>query len=339
MRAPDRILLAHGAGGRLTRELVEGLFLPAFANPGLEELDDAAVLPELPPGRPALTTDAHVVDPPVFAGGDLGSLSVNGTVNDLAMAGARPLWLTWAVILEEGLEGTLLATCVEGARAAAEVAGVRIVAGDTKTVPRGKGDRIFAITAGLGVVPPGREVSDRRIEPGDAILVTGTVGDHGATVMAHRHGMEGAGLASDCAPLNGLLETLWDAGVPLHALHDPTRGGVATTCNEAASRSGLAFVLDRQALPVAPPVRAVCEMLGLDPFYLACEGRALLWLPGTEAGRALEILRSHPLGRNAAHIGEVREPSPGHAPVEVRTVSGALRPLDLLSGMDLPRIC
>ncbi len=339
MKTPERILLAHGAGGRLTRELVERLFLPAFANPELEDLDDAAVLPELPPGRPALTTDGHVVDPPVFAGGDLGSLSVNGTVNDLVMAGARPLWLTWAVILEEGLEGELLATCVEGARRAAEEAGVRIAAGDTKTVPRGKGDRIFAVTAGLGVVPPGRMVHDRRIAPGDAILVTGTVGDHGATIMAHRHGMESTELVSDCAALNGLLEPLWEAGIPIHALHDPTRGGVATTCNEAAARSGLRFVLDHRALPVAPAVHAVCELLGLDPFYLACEGRALVWLPEAEADRGLEILRGHPLGRGSARIGEVVEPAPGHAPVEVRTVSGALRPLDLLSGMDLPRIC
>ena len=221
MKVPDRVLLAHGGGGHLTRRLVEGLFLPALQNPHLATLTDSAVLPEMPPGRPALTTDAFVVDPPVFAGGDIGSLSICGTVNDLAMSGARPLWLTWALILEEGADGDLLETCVRGAASAAKDAGVMVVAGDTKVVPRGKGDGLFAVTAGLGVVPPGRDLSDSHIEPGDAILVSGPIGDHGATVLAHRHHLVASGLKSDCAPLGSLVETLLESGAAVRALHDP----------------------------------------------------------------------------------------------------------------------
>ncbi len=339
MKIPERILLAHGAGGRLSHELIEGVFLPAFSNPELESLDDAAILPELPPGRLAMTTDGHVVDPPTYPGGDLGSLSVNGTVNDLVMVGADPLYLSWALILEEGLEGEKLRQHVESARRAAEEAGVTIVAGDTKTVPRGRGDGIYAVSAGIGVVPEGRRVSDRRIEAGDAILLTGTAADHGATIMALRHGLEGPGLHSDCAPLNHLIGELWKGGIDIHAMHDPTRGGIATTCNEAASRSSLRFLLSAQAIPIAPGVYAVCEILGLDELYLASEGRALIFLPGNQSEAALEILHAHPQGRDAASIGVVLPAEAGHAPVELETLSGSLRPLDMLSGMDLPRIC
>ena len=339
MKIPERILLAHGAGGRLSHELIENLFLPAFSNPELEDLDDAAILPELPPGRLAMTTDGHVVDPPIYPGGDLGSLSVNGTVNDLVMVGAEPLYLSWALIMEEGLEGELLRHYVNSARQAAADAGVSIVAGDTKTVPRGKGDGLYAISAGIGVVPTGRRVSDRRIEVGDVILLTGSAADHGATIMALRHELEGPGLCSDCASLNGLIGGLWKAGIDIHAMHDPTRGGIATTCNETASRCGLHFRLEGSEIPIAPGVRAVCEILGLDELYLASEGRALIWLPEDQADRTLEILHAHPQGKDAARIGRVLPGEPDHAPVELQTVSGALRPLDLLSGMDLPRIC
>lgn len=339
MKIPERILLAHGAGGRLSHELIEGLFVPAFANPELEDLDDAAILPELPPGRVAITTDGHVVDPPIYPGGDLGSLSVNGTVNDLVMVGAEPLYLSWALIMEEGLAGERLQQFVESARKAALEAGVSVVAGDTKTVPRGKGDGVYAVSAGIGVVPPGRRVNDRRIEAGDVILLTGTAADHGATIMALRHGLEGPGLCSDCAALNGLMAPLWKAGLDIHAMHDPTRGGIATTSNEAASRCGSRFLLEAPAIPIAPGVHAVCEILGLDEVYLASEGRALIWLPREQAERALEILHAQPLGKQAARIGEVFPMEAGHAPVELRTLSGSLRPLDLLSGMDLPRIC
>lgn len=338
-RAPGRLLLAHGAGGRLTRELVTGSFLPAFANPHLEPLGDSAVLPALPEGRPALTTDGFVVDPPVFPGGDLGYLSVCGTVNDLAVAGARPLWLTWALILEEGVEGELIETCVEGAARACREAGVAVVAGDTKVVPRGKGDRIFAVSSGLGVVPTGRELGDDRIRPGDAIVASGFLGDHGATVMACRHELAGSGLRSDCAPLASLVEAIFAAGVEVRSMHDPTRGGTVTVCHEVAARSGLRMVLDEGSLPVRPEVRAVCELLGLEPLGLACEGRLIAWVPAGHAGRLLEVLAAHPLGAGAAVVGHVEPSAPGRAPVVVETAIGGRRPLDLPSGSELPRIC
>jgi hydrogenase expression/formation protein HypE len=335
----SRILLAHGGGGRLTHELISGLFAPALDNPFLATLTDAAVLPELPPGRPALTTDGFVVDPPVFPGGDLGYLSVCGTVNDLAVAGARPLWITWALILEEGLETSMLETFVAGAARAAREAGVAIVAGDTKVVPRGKGDRAFAVTSGLGVVPPGRDLGDHRVAAGDVVLVSGPIGDHGATVMGCRHQLGGKGLASDCAPLNSLIETVLDLGADVHAMHDPTRGGVATVCNEVAARAGVRIVLDEVALPVRPAVHGVCDMLGLDPLYVACEGRVLVWAAAGDAERCLTALRGHPLGEGAAIIGRAAVPVAAAAPVAVRTAYGTERPLDVLSGSELPRIC
>lgn len=335
----ERILLAHGGGGRLTHELIADLFAPALANPYLATLTDAAVLPELPPGRPALTTDAFVVDPPVFPGGDLGYLSVCGSVNDLAMAGARPLWLTWALILEEGLEAELLAAFVAGAARAATEAGVAIVAGDTKVVPRGKGDRAFAVTTGLGIVPRGRDLGDHRVRPGDTVIVSGPIGDHGATIMGCRHQLGGEGLRSDCAPLSGLTESVLGAGVDVHAMHDPTRGGVATVCNEVAVRGGCRIVLAEDSVPVRPQVRGVCDLLGLDPLYVACEGRALLWVAGGDAQRCLAALQAQPLGREAAVIGTVAELREGQAPVVLRTAYGTERPLDVLSGSELPRIC
>jgi hydrogenase expression/formation protein HypE len=339
VKVPERVLLAHGGGGHLTRRLVEELFLPALHNPHLATLTDSALLPEMPPGRPALTTDAFVVDPPVFAGGDLGHLSICGTVNDLAMVGARPLWLTWALILEEGADGGLLETCLRGAARAAEDAGVTVVAGDTKVVPRGKGDGLFAVTAGLGVVPPGRDLSDANIVPGDVVLVSGPIGDHGATVLAHRHDLSASGLVSDCAPLAGLVETLLDGGSTVRALHDPTRGGVVTVCHEVAARCGAKVVLDEAAVPIRREVSGVCDLLGLDPLALACEGRTLVWVAAGDAGRALRALRSHPLGAESEIIGHMEEAAPGAPPVVMKTRVGGERPLDLLSGIDLPRIC
>lgn len=334
----DRILLAHGAGGRLTRHLVEDVFLPAFQNPFLATLSDAAVLPELPPGRPALTTDGFVVDPPVFPGGDLGYLSVCGTVNDLAVAGARPLWLTWALILEEGVPEALVKTCVQGASRAAAEAGVTLVAGDTKVVPRGKGDKLFVVTAGLGVVPPGRDLGDHRIAPGDVIIATGPLGDHGATIMACRHALSSGGLCSDVSPLNGLLEGAF-AVDGVRSAHDPTRGGVLGICHEVAARANLRVILDESTLPVRAEVRAVCDLLGLHAVAMACEGRALLWVAPQAAGEVLERLREHPLGRGAALAGRVEAARAGRSPVAMTTVSGEERPLDLLSGSELPRIC
>jgi hydrogenase expression/formation protein HypE len=339
MSRADPILLAHGAGGRLTAALVRELFVPAFDNPLLRTLTDSAILEPLPAGRPALTTDGFVVDPPVFPGGDLGYLSICGTVNDLAVAGARPLWLTWALILEEGCPGELLRTVVEGAARAAREAGIAIVAGDTKVVPRGKGDRVYAVTTGLGVVPEGRRIDDARIGPGDVVIASGPLGDHGATVMACRHGMAAAGLSSDCAPMAGLLDRALCCGADILSMHDPTRGGTATVCHEVAQRSGLRIELEENELPFRDETLGVCELLGLDPLYLACEGRALLFTKAADAEMLVEALRSHPQGAGAAVIGRVVERGAGEGPVALRTSSGGLRPLDLLSGADLPRIC
>lgn len=319
-------------------ELVERM-LPALTNPHLETLSDSAILPALPPGRPALTTDAFVVDPPVFPGGDIGYLSVCGTVNDLAVAGARPLWLSWALILEEGLEEELLLRCVASAAAAAREAGVDLVAGDTKVVPRGKGDHLYISTAGIGVVPVGRDLGDQHVRPGDAVLVSGPIGDHGATVMACRHDLASRELRSDCAPLGDLVETLLASGAEIHAMHDPTRGGLTTTCHEVAGRAGVRIILREADVPVRPEVAAVCEVLGLDPLSVACEGRVVAWVAGGDAERALEALRRHDLGRRAAIVGTTEERSPGAAPVVLHTAVGGSRPLDLLSGTELPRIC
>ena len=335
----ERVLLAHGGGGRLTQELIRELFAPAFANPALAPLSDSALPGALPPGRLAFTTDAFVVDPPVFPGGDLGYLAVCGTVNDLAVAGATPLWLSFAVILEEGLPLGRLRAFVEGAARAAAQAGVQVVAGDTKVVPKGKADGAFIVTAGVGVVPPGVDLGDHRITPGDAVLVSGPIGEHGATVMAARHQMACAGLRSDCAPLGSLAAALRDGGVELHAMHDPTRGGVATTCHEAASRAGVRIVVDQESVPVEPQVAAVCELLGLDPLYVACEGRLLAWVPAGEAEAALAILRGHAHGPRAAVIGRVESRSSEQAPVVLQTPFGTTRVLDLLAGAELPRIC
>lgn len=338
-RAFDRVLLAHGAGGRLTHELVTTVFLPALDNPALAVMSDAAVLPELPPGRPALTTDGFVVDPPVFPGGDLGHLSICGTVNDLAMVGARPVWLTWALILEEGTDADLVRRCAESAGRTASAAGVAVVAGDTKVVPRGKGDRVYAVSAGLGVVPPGRDVGDHRVATGDCILASGPLGDHGATIMACRHSLLGDTLRSDCAPVHELVETLFSAGVEVHAMHDPTRGGALGVCHEVATRTGLRLVLDEASLPFRPEVRAVSEVLGLEPLGLACEGRFLAWVAARDVERALAALRDHAQGRDACLVGRVEARGGGDAGLVLRTLVGSVRPLDLLSGTDLPRIC
>ncbi len=336
---PPTVLLAHGAGGRLTRELVATLFAPAFDNPALRILSDAAVLPPLPAGRPALTTDGFVVDPPVFPGGDLGHLSVCGTVNDLAMAGARPLWLTWSLILEEGLDGALLETCLEGAARAARAAAVHIVAGDTKVVPKGKGDRLFAVSAGLGVVPEGREVGDHRLTPGDILIASGPLADHGATILACRHDLDPGPLRSDSASVHHLVEALFEAGIDVKTLHDPTRGGLIALCHETTERSRLRIEIDEEQVPLRPQVRAVCELLGLDPLGLASEGRFVAVVAEAEADKAVELLRGRVDGQGATMIGRVTERVAGRPPVVMRTRVGGTRVLDLPSGFDLPRIC
>ncbi len=333
----DTILLDHGAGGRASHELVARVFARHLANPILDSMDDAAVLTP-PPGRLAISTDSFVVDPIEFPGGDIGSLAVHGTVNDVAMRGARPLWLTAGFVLEEGLPLALLERVVASMAAAARAAGVAIIAGDTKVVGRGQADKLFINTTGVGVLPEGLELGAHLARPGDAILVSGSMGDHGVTIMAQRQGLGlEAPLRSDSAPLNGLVADLLAACAGVHVLRDPTRGGLATTLNEIAQTSGVALELYEGAIPINPAVAGVCELLGLDPLYLANEGKLICIVEDSQADKALATLRDHPLGAGAAVIGRVLEAPRGR--VWLKTTVGGGRILDMLSGEPLPRIC
>jgi len=334
--------MGHGGGGKLTADLVQHLFLPAFANTTLATLADAAELQtaawQTPGARLAFTTDSFVVRPLFFPGGSIGSLAVNGTVNDLAMSGATPLYLTTGFILEEGLPLATLSAVVEDLAAAARRAGVAIVAGDTKVVDRGHGDGIYITSAGIGVISPGVHLSPAHARPGDAILVSGTLGDHGIAIMSVREGLDFETIiASDCAPLADLVAAMLAVTPDLHVLRDPTRGGLASALNEIAHASQVGMALDEAAIPVRPPVAAACEMLGLDPLYVANEGKLVAILPEAHAPAALAALRAHPLGRDAALIGHVNADHPGR--VVIRTPLGATRLLDLQIGEQLPRIC
>lgn len=333
----DVVLLAHGGGGRLMTELIQRLFLPRLGSAELRRGDDSAVLAP-PEGRMAFTTDAFVVDPAVFPGGDIGRLAVCGTVNDLAAGGAEPLHLSAAFILEEGLPLDLLAQIASSMAATAQEAGVRIVAADTKVVARGKADRIFIATSGVGRVPDGICVSGHNARPGDAVLCSGTLGDHGMAVMAAREKLGFAGpIESDVAPLNGLTAALHALGADLHCLRDPTRGGAASALNEIAEQSGVAIEIDDDAAPVRPAVRVACELLGIDPLYVASEGKMLVLVAPRAADAALAAMRAHPLGRDAVRLGVVMEGPAGR--VQVRTPFGAARILDRPLGEQLPRIC
>ena len=332
----DTVQLAHGGGGRLMKELIEGVFLPSLGTDPAG-LHDSAVL-EAGSGRLAFTTDGFVVHPRRFPGGDLGELAVYGTVNDLAMAGARPLALAAAFILEEGLPLEELAGLVASMKAAADRCGVRIVTGDTKVVDRGKGDGAFITTTGVGLVPAGVEVHPRRVRPGDAVLVTGDLGRHGIAVMSVREGLAfETPIASDCGPVHHLAAALLEAGLDVHCLRDPTRGGLASVLNEIAAAAGVAIEVREDAMPVDEAVATACEILGLDPLYVACEGRMVAFLPEAQAEQALALLRVHPEGAGAAIVGRVLEGPAGR--VTLRTTLGTARLLDLLSGEQLPRIC
>ncbi len=334
----DLILLGHGSGGKLSHALLEELIIPALADDSPVEQNDAALL-EMPPGRLAYTTDSYVVDPIFFPGGNIGSLAVNGTVNDLAMMGARPLYLSIGLILEEGFSRRELSAILAAMREAADEAGVRIVTGDTKVVPRGKADRIFINSSGVGVLSDGIDISGGNARPGDRIIVSGTIGDHGVAVLASREGLElQTEVRSDCAPLNGLVaEMLATAEDGLHVLRDPTRGGVATTIKEIARQSKVDVVLTESALPLHPGVKGVCAILGLDPLYVANEGKLLAFVAPERAEALLSRMRSHPLGRDAAVIGEVTAAGDGR--VRMETVVGGLRAVEMLAGEQLPRIC
>ncbi len=320
-------------------DLIQEVFLPFLDNPLLRQMADATVLPAGErPCRLAVSTDSFVVRPLFFPGGDIGSLAVHGTVNDLAMRGARPLWLTAAFILEEGLPLEDLRRIVRSMAGAAARAGVAVVAGDTKVVERGHGDGVFINTTGVGVIPDGVDIGPHRIRPGDVVLINGTVGDHGIAVLSQREGLGfETDLVSDSAPLDDLVRALLEAAPHTHCLRDPTRGGVAAALNELAAAAGVGVELDEAAVPIRPAVAAACEMLGFDPLTVANEGKLLAFVPPDEAEAALAALCAHPLGQEAARIGVVTEEHPGR--VLVRTGIGGRRILDMPLGELLPRIC
>lgn len=337
-----QIVLGHGSGGKLTSELIDKVFLPAFTNPVLDKLDDQAVV-AINGARLAFTTDSFVVTPIFFPGGDIGRLAVNGTVNDLAMSGARPLYLSAAFILEEGLATEDLGRVVESMRIAAEEAGVQFVTGDTKVVNRGKGDQIFITTTGIGVIEDEQHISAERACPGDKIILSGTIGDHGMTIMSQRENLEFEGaIESDCAPLNGLVAAMLATPADgctnfVHVMRDPTRGGVATTLNEIAKRAGVGMLLNEPSIPVREAVQGACEVLGLDPLYVANEGKLLAIVAPEMAENVLQQMRRHRLGHEAVIIGEVVGEHPGM--VLMKTGIGGTRVLDVMFGEQLPRIC
>jgi hydrogenase expression/formation protein HypE len=330
------ILLAHGGGGRLTQQLLETIFYPAFTNDALGARHDGALL-EVGGARLAFTTDSFVVQPLIFPGGTIGDLAVNGTVNDLAMCGARPLYLSAGFILEEGLPMETLRRIAGDMGEAARRAGVTLVTGDTKVVDKGKGDGVFINTSGIGVVESGRQIGPAAVQAGDAVVISGDVGAHGVAILSVREGLEFEGaIASDTAPLWAPVEGLLRAGVEVHCLRDLTRGGLATALNEIASTRGVTVRIEEGAVPVEETVQGACEMLGLDPLYVANEGRFVAFVPARQAELALETLGRYSVCRGAARIGVVEE---GRGLVTLRTRIGGNRVLDLLSGEQLPRIC
>lgn len=332
------VLMAHGGGGRLTQMLIEQMFLPAFNNPTLESLHDGAIF-EAGGARLAFSTDSFVISPLFFPGGDIGSLAVHGTVNDLAMCGAQPIGLSAGLILEEGLPMDDLWRVVQSMQAAAQLAGAPIITGDTKVVERGKGDGVFINTSGIGLIPPGVRIAPDRARPGDVILINGDIARHGIAIMSVREGLEfGTTLESDSAALNGLIKCVLDtAGEAVHVLRDPTRGGLASTLNEIAAQSQTGVRLVESAIPMRDEVRGACEILGFDPLYVANEGKALVIVARESAEAVLAAMRRHPQGQEAAIIGEITAEHPGK--VFLRSRIGGLRVVDMLSGEQLPRIC
>ena len=332
------IVMGHGGGGKLGNELVEHLFLPAFRNAALENLGDAAVL-NVAGGRIAMSTDSFVVQPLFFPGGSIGELAVNGTVNDLAVSGAIPKYLSASFILEEGFPLAQLAAIVEAMAKAAATAGVQIVTGDTKVVERGHGDGCYINTAGIGILREGIQVGPHRAQVGDAVLISGTIGDHGMAIMSVREGLEfESQIRSDCAALNGMISDVLDAaGLDVHTMRDPTRGGLSSTLTEIALASGVGIAIDEAKLPVRMEVQSACELLGLDPVYVANEGKAVFFVSAEAAEKVLAVLKAHPLGREAAIIGRVTAEHPRM--LVARTAMGANRVIAQQVGEQLPRIC
>lgn len=335
--ARDTILLGHGSGGRLTNELIRDIFLNAFSNPVLAQLNDQATV-NINGQRLAFTTDSFVVKPLFFPGGDIGRLAVHGTVNDLAMGGARPLYLSAAFIIEEGFPMETLRRVVQSLRAAAEEAGVAVVTGDTKVVEKGKGDGLFINTSGIGLVPAGLEISADHARPGDCILLSGSLGDHGIAILAQREGLEfESEIESDSAPLDKLVEAILGAGGEIRCMRDPTRGGLSSALNEIAAQSRVGMAIEEEKVLVREEVRGACELLGLDPLYVANEGKLIAIVAPDGAAEILKAMRRHPLGVNAECIGAVTESNTGL--VTMRTALGTTRIVDMLSGDQLPRIC
>jgi len=337
LRDYPQIVLGHGSGGRLSADLIQHLFVPLFDNPTLASLNDQAVL-ELSGLRLAFTTDSFVVNPLFFPGGDIGSLAVHGTINDLAMSGAQPLFLSAGFILEEGLEMDDLGRVVTSMARASREAGVQVVTGDTKVVEKGHGDGLFINTAGIGLVPAGLRIAADQARPGDRVIVSGTIGDHGMAIMSVREGLAfESTLVSDSAPLHTLVAAMLDATREIHCLRDATRGGVASVLNELAGQSRVGIDLDESAIPVRPAVQAACEMLGMDPLYVANEGKLVAVVPAPHADVVLDAMRRHPYGRDAVIIGQVVGEHPGL--VVARTAIGGRRVVDMPLGEILPRIC
>jgi hydrogenase expression/formation protein HypE len=332
----DSILLAHGSGGKLSHELVEKKFLPFLANPALNKLDDSAIFEAS--GRLALTTDGYVVNPIFFPGGDIGKLAVCGTVNDLAMNGAKPMYLSLSAIIEEGFLLGELEQIVQSIKKASEEAEVSIIAGDTKVVNRGQADKLFITTSGVGIVPPGVDISGANARVGDKVLLSGTIGDHGMAIMSQREGLRFATtLKSDCAPLNKLVAQMLEVSSRIHCLRDPTRGGLATTLNELARQSKVGIAIEETEIPVKEEVEAACELLGLDPIYVANEGKLVCIVDPADADKLLIRMKKNIYGRDATIIGEVTRQHPGK--VVMKTKLGPSRIVDMLTGELLPRIC
>jgi hydrogenase expression/formation protein HypE len=337
LAAKDRIVLGHGSGGRLSAELLRDIFLPMFSNPILDRMDDQAVL-EIGGCRLAFTTDSFVVHPLIFPGGDIGSLAVHGTVNDLAMGGAQPLFLSAGFILEEGLSTHTLREVTASMARAARDAGVSIVTGDTKVVEKGKGDGLFINTTGIGIVPEGVRLSANQARPGDRVLLSGSIGDHGIAILAKREGLEfETEILSDSAPLHDMVAAMLSVSTQIRCLRDPTRGGLASSLNEIAAQSGVSIRIEETTIVVRNEVKGACELLGLDPLYVANEGKLVAIVAPEAADAVIEAMRRQPRGTDAAIIGTVGQERAGL--VSMRTAFGSTRIVDLLAGDQLPRIC
>jgi hydrogenase expression/formation protein HypE len=333
----NKILLDHGSGGKATHHLVSDLFLPAFRNPILAQLNDSAVV-DIAGKRLALSTDTYVVDPLFFPGGSIGALAINGTVNDLAMSGATPHYLSVGMVIEEGFSMNDLQRILEAMKAAADKAHVLVVTGDTKVVPRGTADKVFINTSGIGFIPDGLDISGHHAQPGDKVILSGTIADHGITVLIQREGMAfQSQIQSDTAPLNHMVQEMIAQSREIHALRDPTRGGVGTSLNEIATQSGVGIKIYEDAIPIRQQVSGICELLGFDPLYIANEGKLLAFVGPDSADKILHTIRANEYGVDAAIIGEVVSDAPGK--VFMKTYIGGTRIVDMLAGEQLPRIC